>query len=127
MLGTVPEAFVPLEIFDQSQEGFKGFRISMKKGPEYPTLFTGSRDGKHVSEPTLAKTNCHGKEGVFPEDVKIRSCLLPCVVGEGLAQRVEISNQWENASFPSSCPCSGRALQALGAFQWLICSCVSAS
>lgn len=36
MLGIVPEAFVPLAIFDQSQEGFKGFRIPMKKGPEYP-------------------------------------------------------------------------------------------
>lgn len=48
-----------------------------------------------MSEPTLAKTNCHGKEGVFPEDGKIRkwicaSCecspspqadLLLCVVG----------------------------------------------
>lgn len=91
--------------------------------------------------PALAKTNFHRKEGVFPEDVKIRnwicaSCkcspspqvgLLLCAVGVGLPQRVESSNQWQNASSPTSCPRSGLALQALGAFQWLICSSVSAS
>lgn len=142
MLGIVPEAFVALAIFDQSQEDLKGFTIPMKKGPEYPIPFYRSKGWQaSVSEPALAETNYHGKESVFPEDVKGRnwicaSCkcspspqagLLPCVAGEGLAQRVESSNQWENASSPSSCPCSGHALQSLGAFQWLICSHVSAS
>lgn len=35
----VPKALVPLAIFDQSQEGFKAFRVSMKKGPEYSIPF----------------------------------------------------------------------------------------
>lgn len=129
-------------IFDQSQEGFKGFRVSVKKSPECPIPFYRIEGWQaSVSEPTLAKTNYPGKEGAFPEDVKIRnwlcaSCkcppspqagLLPCIVDEGLAQRVESSNQCENASSSSSCPCSGHALQALGAFQCLVCSHVSPS
>lgn len=39
MLGIVPKALVPMVIFDQSQEGFKGFRVSVKKSPESPIPF----------------------------------------------------------------------------------------
>lgn len=39
MLGIVPKALVPMVIFDQSQEGLKGFRVSMKKTPECPIPF----------------------------------------------------------------------------------------
>jgi len=37
VLGIVSKALVPLAIFDETQEGFKGFRVSMNKGPEYQT------------------------------------------------------------------------------------------
>lgn len=101
----------------------------MKKGPEDPIPFYRIEGWQaSVSEPALAKTNYHGKEGVFPEDVKGRNWICAsCQCSPSPQAGVERSNQRENASCPSSCPCSGHALQALGAFQWLICSHVSAS
>lgn len=135
-------ALVLLAIFVQRREAFQGFRVSMKKGPEYPIPFYRVKGWQaSVSQPTPSKTIYRGKKGGFPEDVKIRnqmfaSCkyfsspwkgLLPCIVGEVQAQRMESNQHCEDASSPSSFPCSGHVLQPLGAFQWLLCSYVSAS
>lgn len=93
--------------------------------------------------PALAKTNFHRKEGVFPEDVKIINWIcVSCKCSPHLRQACscvqlvwDCLRGWKAATSgrmllppcSSSCPCSGLALQALGAFQWLICSSVSAS
>lgn len=116
VLGLVPTAFLPLAIFDQSQKGFKGFRVSMKKNPEYPIRFhIVKRWQASVSQPTPAKTSYHGKQSVFPEDVKIVKLIfasakhspspqkgwLPCTVGEELAQTVESNHRCKAAPSPA--------------------------
>lgn len=80
VLVIVFKALVPLAIFDQSQKDFKGFPkdFSQRRLLNTPSLFTGSRKGKHSqSQPTPTTTIYHGKEGGFPEDVKVRNQIFP--------------------------------------------------
>lgn len=136
-----PQHSFPWQFLTKARRVLRGSGFPWKRVQNIPSAFTWSNDDEHVSQPTPAKTSYHGKQSVFPEDVKIWDLVfasskhspspqkgqLPCTVGEELARTMQSNYHCEDAFSPSSLPCFGHALQPLGAFQWLLCSCVSAS